>query len=226
MKRKLIAVINSGFTGFVIDFISVPVTAGFTSAAAITIASGQVKSIFGLTITNHSHVEGFIGDWIDVFDNFESARLSDSLLGLICIMILLLLRTMKNVKWFDESQDNESGGSSEGVRKALKTTIWVLSTARNAIVVILCTLMAYGFDPVIPSKASDATFILTGDIQRGLPPFQPPPFSFNDTSTTASGDIIDFKGMISELGSAIAIIPLLAILENVAIAKAFCKPSS
>ena len=36
--------------GFVIDFISVPVTAGFTSAAAITIASGQVKSLFGLKI--------------------------------------------------------------------------------------------------------------------------------------------------------------------------------
>ncbi len=30
-----------------------------------------------------------------------------------------------------------------------------------------------------------------------------------------------FGGMISELGSAIAIIPLLGILENVAIAKAF-----
>ena len=209
-----------------------PVTAGFTSAAAITIASGQVKSIFGLDIQHHSHVEGFIGDWIDVFGNFETARLSDSLLGLICIMVLLSLRTMKGVTWLDESEPENgcqtfctqlTGGSST-VRKVLKTTLWVVSTARNAIVVIICTLMAYGFDPVIPDKARNATFILTGDIQRGLPPFQPPPFSFNDTSQTASGDIIDFQGMVSELGSAIAIIPLLAILENVAIAKAFCKP--
>ena len=29
--------------------------------------------------------------------------------------------------------------------------------------------------------------------------------------------------MVSELGSAVIILPLLAILENVAIAKAFCK---
>ena len=36
--------------GFVIDFISVPVTAGFTSAAALTIACGQVKSLLGLKI--------------------------------------------------------------------------------------------------------------------------------------------------------------------------------
>ena len=44
-----------------IDFISVPVTAGFTSAAAITIASGQVKSIFGLEIHHGSHSEGIAG---------------------------------------------------------------------------------------------------------------------------------------------------------------------
>ena len=52
----------------------------------------------------------------------------------------------------------------------------------------------------------------------GLPPFQPPPFSYNDTVT---GNVTSFGGMITELGSAIAIIPLLGILENVAIAKAF-----
>ena len=38
--------------GFLIDFISLPVIAGFTSAAAITIASGQVKSLLGITVAN------------------------------------------------------------------------------------------------------------------------------------------------------------------------------
>ena len=32
---------------------------------------------------------------------------------------------------------------------------------------------------------------------------------------------MDFAGMLKELGSALIIIPLIAILENVAIAKAF-----
>ena len=36
--------------GFVIDFISVPVIAGFTSAAAITIASGQIKGLLGINV--------------------------------------------------------------------------------------------------------------------------------------------------------------------------------
>jgi len=38
--------------GFLIDFISLPVIAGFTSAASITIATGQVKSLLGITVAN------------------------------------------------------------------------------------------------------------------------------------------------------------------------------
>ena len=38
-----ILLVCCGFTGFLIDFIPFPVINGFTSAAAITIALGQVK---------------------------------------------------------------------------------------------------------------------------------------------------------------------------------------
>lgn len=34
--------------GVLVQFISVPVTTGFTTAAAITIASGQINSLFGI----------------------------------------------------------------------------------------------------------------------------------------------------------------------------------
>ena len=80
--------------GVVIDFISVPVIAGFTSAAAITIASGQVKSIFGLEIIEHSHIEGITGTWIDIIKNIGTIRTSDTILGISCIVILLCLRVM------------------------------------------------------------------------------------------------------------------------------------
>ena len=97
-----------------------------------------------------------------------------------------------------------------------------MATGRNAVIVIACAIIAYAFDPVLPEdrETRNTTFILTGNIESGLPPFQPPPFSVNDTQT---GNVTSFGGMISELGSAIAIIPLLGILENVAIAKAFGK---
>lgn len=80
--------------GVVIDFISVPVIAGFTSAAAITIASGQVKSIFGLEIIEHSHIEGITGTWLDIIKNFGTIRTNDTILGLSCIILLLLLRVI------------------------------------------------------------------------------------------------------------------------------------
>ena len=78
--------------GVVIDFISVPVIAGFTSAAAITIASGQVKSIFGLTIVHHEHIEGIVGTWADIINNFYTIRVNDTILGLSCVVLLLLMR--------------------------------------------------------------------------------------------------------------------------------------
>ena len=63
---------------------------------------------------------------------------------------------------------------------------------------------------------------MTGNIKSGIPHFQPPPFSFNDTSTEPN-KIYAFGDMISELGATAIIIPLLAILNTVAIAKVFCK---
>lgn len=77
-----------------IDFISVPVIAGFTSAAAITIASSQVKGLFGLTLAgkNESHVEGITGTWIDIVRSFDTIRYQDTILGLVCVVILLLMR--------------------------------------------------------------------------------------------------------------------------------------
>ena len=79
--------------GFLIDFISVPVIAGFTSAAAITIASSQIKSLLGLTIVDKSHLHaGIIPSWVDVFTNIKTCRWQDATLGLLSCIVLLSLR--------------------------------------------------------------------------------------------------------------------------------------
>ena len=68
------------------------------------------------------------------------------------------------------------------------------------------------------------TFMLTGKIDAGVPPFSAPPFSIPANATAEGPDHeISFSGMLSELSSAIIIIPIIAILESIAIAKAFCK---
>ena len=65
---------------------------------------------------------------------------------------------------------------------------------------------------------------MTGNIKSGIPKFQPPPFSFNDTSTEPN-TFYAFGDMLSELGGTGILIPLLAILNTVTIAKVFCKYS-
>ena len=79
-------------TGFVIDFISIPVIAGFTSAAAITIATQQVKGLLGLEYGEESAIPGIAGDWIDVFTYIDTIRYQDTILGCACIVVLLAMR--------------------------------------------------------------------------------------------------------------------------------------
>ena len=96
-----------------------------------------------------------------------------------------------------------------------------MCTARNAIIVILCLVLAMIIDPeatICKDDPQGCVFTLTGKVEPGLPAFQAPPFSVSSNETTTH-----FGGMVSTLGSAIVIIPLIAILESVAIAKAFGK---
>lgn len=63
----------------------------------------------------------------------------------------------------------------------------------------------------------------TGDIKGGLPSFSLPPFSINRTDESNNTVWLSFPDICSELGAAIGLIPLIAILEQVAIAKSFGK---
>lgn len=74
-------------------------------------------------------------------------------------------------------------------------------------------ILAYCF-----TTSDFSPFILTGKVNGGLPPIKFPPFSTNIGNQT-----IYFQDMVKELGYSIIAIPLIAILESIAIAKAFCK---
>lgn len=89
-----------------------------------------------------------------------------------------------------------------------------LSLSRNVIAVIIGILLCY----LLSRGSNEMPFRINGDITPGLPPFSPPPFSTVDKD----GNYLGFGDMVSELGGALASIPLLSILEAVAIAKAFC----
>ncbi|XP_068084369.1 sodium-independent sulfate anion transporter [Anabrus simplex] len=190
--------------GFLVDFISVPVTAGFTSAAALTIASAQVKGLLGIKGKSND----FLESWISVFEHIDETREWDVTLGVCTIVCLLLMKKLN---------DFQVKGSNLTTRQIIfNKALWLTSLGRNAIAVVIGGGMAYGF-----YMNSQTPFLLTGDIEEGIPPFKLPPFS-----TVYENRTYEFLDMTEELGTTLITLPLISVLESFAIAKSFSKGKS
>ncbi|RZC40940.1 Sulfate transp domain containing protein, partial [Asbolus verrucosus] len=191
--------------GFLVDFVSTPVVAAFTSAGALTIASSQVKNLLGLKFSANS----FTSVWLNVFHHVAETKKWDALLGVFCCAILLLLRKLKDFGSppLEEKQDEKSKSSPA------KKLIWFCSVARNAFVVIACAIGAY-----LLGAHDLAPFSLTSQVPEGLPAFVVPVAEVQNGNVTVT--VMD---MVREVGMGIFVVPFVAILGNVAIAKAFAK---
>jgi MFS superfamily sulfate permease-like transporter len=75
-------------TGFIIDFISAPVTSGFTSAYSIIIIASQLKSLFGL---QKFKTKGFIDNINQLITHMHELKIWDTIYGVFCIIFLLIL---------------------------------------------------------------------------------------------------------------------------------------
>ncbi|MED6261250.1 hypothetical protein ATANTOWER_002791 [Ataeniobius toweri] len=190
--------------GFLLDFISYPVIKGFTCAAAVTIGFGQVKNILGIQDVPHQ----FFLEVYFTFHNIPEARVGDVVLGLVCLALLIGLMFMKSHPGTDDG--------SVYSRFASKL-VWAVATMRNALVVVAATLVAYSWDAY-----GHQVFTITGHTTRGLPPFSPPPTS----DTTSNGTIVSFKEIVEDFGGGLAVIPLMGLLESIAIAKAFASQNN
>ncbi|CAH2106303.1 unnamed protein product [Euphydryas editha] len=189
--------------GFLVEFVSLPVVSGFTSAAAITIASSQIKGLFGLSF----NAETFISTWREVFNHIGSTRYEDTLLGLSCCVVLMGMKALKDIKLKD-SQDEKVGRIV-----VLQRSLWFAGVARNAVVVVIASVVAF-----FVHEDKNRPLILTGNITPGLPAPQPPPFyTIIGNTTVSAGE------MLSHLGSGLLVVPLVGVISNVAIAKAFSK---
>nr|XP_018913369.1 PREDICTED: sodium-independent sulfate anion transporter-like [Bemisia tabaci] len=190
--------------GFLIDFISGPVSVGFTSAAAIIIATSQVKDLLGLHFT--------AGKFLDVWDQIRihigETSPADASLGIICLIVLFTLRKIKEFKICGANENPTTG------QKYLANILWFISTSRNIIVVLFCSVMAF----IFVQKNGSAPFALSSPVKKGLPTLQLPPFS-----TQVGNRTYNFLDMTSSLGSAILVLPLLSILENISLAKVFSE---
>ncbi|XP_017777984.1 PREDICTED: sodium-independent sulfate anion transporter [Nicrophorus vespilloides] len=194
--------------GFLIDFVSGPVSSGFTSAVALIIVTSQVKDVLGIVVKGNT----FLEMWISIGENIKDTRTWDTVLGVVCIVILLLMRLVAMVK-IGPSQESDGVTKPKQptiVHKIINKTLWLIGTSRNAILVILCGVVGYLF------SSGEPPFKLIGEIPQGLPEFKAPVFSVETEDGT-----ISFIGMVKNLGSGLIVVPLIALLENIAICKAF-----
>uniref|UniRef100_A0A0B7A0U8 STAS domain-containing protein n=1 Tax=Arion vulgaris TaxID=1028688 RepID=A0A0B7A0U8_9EUPU len=194
--------------GILVNFISFPVISAFTSAAAITIALGQVKNILGLKNISND----FLQMVYDTCSKIPETRVWDLTMGLVSLVIVILLRYLRTVKWKD-NPDSPPSIFTIIYRKVL----WLIGTGGNAIVVIGAAGVVAGLE----AHGMKGLISVTGKIQAGMPPFKPPSFELRDGNVTlSSGDIF------AKMGAGIGIVPLLALVENMAIGKAFARTNN
>lgn len=190
----------SGCVIFILGFLNLGFLVQFISAPTITAFISAATIIIGsgqvkplLGISSGSSSE-FIDAWWNVFKHYDEIKVGDTILGLFSLAVLLGMKNLNRVKKFPQF-------------------FKYLSISRNAFVVIMGIVIAYIF-----YINGSEPFKLTGEIKQGLPSFGLPPFS-----TVFEGKTYGFREMFKALGLSLITIPLVSILESVAIAKAFSK---
>ena len=188
--------------GFIVDFISFPVISSFSSAAAISIAASQLKLLFGM----HYSSSRFPDTMVKFFNNFTNVNVWDTMMGMACLSLLIPIQLTKDHRFgsiFDRKHN---------YFYKILNGIWVMiSTARNAIVVIVCAFIAgYHYN------SGTHLFTMTGQIRTGLPPFEFP-LSYIQSNSTDFG----FGKIFTDLGTGVFVVALLGLMESVAVAKAF-----
>ncbi|XP_057381356.1 sodium-independent sulfate anion transporter-like [Daphnia carinata] len=189
--------------GFLIEFIAAPVIAGFTTAAALTIGTTQISSLLGLKF----QAAGFVETWQAVFEHIQETQKWDAVMGFSSVAILLALRLLEKVRIGKD-------GDRTRIQCFINGAFWLISVSRNAIVIIVgCVIAA-----TLIKSGHDAPFEITGNITGGLPSIQAPSFYIEQGNQT-----YNFVEICQNLGSALFVTPLIAILESMAIAKSFAK---
>lgn len=199
--------------GFLLNFVSGPVNSGFTSAAAVIILTSQIKDVLGIKAKGSTFVEMCTS----IFQNIPNTRMNDLLMGLSCLIILLLMRWL--VKFQIGPKDDHL---KSNIHKIINKLIWLIGTARNAILVVLTSTIAY-----VLHRTDQGELQIVGSIPSGMPKLELPSFSLPEIVNETTGEILQqsesFGEIIGNMGSSLIVIPLIALLENISVCKAFGK---
>lgn len=167
--------------GFLLELVSIPVLTGYISAAALTVIVGQAPVIFGMEL------KGTVANKIrETFMSLPKTRGFDFAVGSISMVLLIGIQIL---------------GRRYGKTSKIA---WIVSVGRNAIVIILASIVAFLAHPKHEQGESPTAFALTGTIPPGL--------------RTSKAPDMTLVGRI--LPNAITVF-VAAALEHFAVAKSF-----
>ncbi|KAG5324414.1 S2611 protein, partial [Acromyrmex heyeri] len=130
----LMSVLN---LGFLVDFISVPVTSGFMSAGALIIVIAQLQGFLGLKYKSKSITDNLY----QLFKNINKVRLTDFTLAISSFIFLLILKKLKDID-YPCMRNKKDARRNEIIKKVL----WYFSILRNALIVLITSTIAYEFE--------------------------------------------------------------------------------
>ncbi|XP_055903768.1 sodium-independent sulfate anion transporter-like [Eupeodes corollae] len=200
--------------GFLVDFVSGPVNSGFTSAVALIILTSQMKNLLNVKATGST----FVKMWASVLQNITKSHISDTCLGLSSITFLLTFRWIGGLRVGPKDRNLQTCK-----QKFINKCLWIMGISRNGVLVIASALIGWYLD-----RIGNQYFTLIGAIPQGVPRFSLPPFSIPEirgNGTNGEEIIIQqgetFSEMIGHIGSGLVVVPLIALLENISVCKAF-----
>lgn len=177
------------------DFISIPVVSGFTSATALTIIANSLRPLMGITDSYNNRGSDFINSWQVIFKDFPIIQCGDTLAGILTIVILILMKFLERIPFFPRF-------------------FTFISKCRVLTVIITGTLAAYYFEAI----TGTIPFAITGSVVDTHPQFNPPEFS-----TVYHNETLNFWGMVEHMGLRVATIPIVSIMQLFITTKVFCK---
>ncbi|OQV16491.1 Sodium-independent sulfate anion transporter [Hypsibius exemplaris] len=188
--------------GFLINFISTPVVSGFTQAAVIVIILSQVKNIMGVSFGSaKDNVGQTLAHYVR---KMPDTRGWDVLMGCLCITLLLLMREMAFPAW----KAREGRQHPPKWWAVVKEAVRLMNVSRYAIVVVSATIFEY----VMEVGFNQHYLSVTGPVTAKISAPKPPNFAVENLSL---GEIL------STFGAGLVLVPLLATMESVAVAKTF-----
>lgn len=191
--------------GTLVDFISLPVASGFSSAASVIVIVNLFKGILGLKFSS----SGFLDLTCKLIQHIPDTNKWDLSLGLICTVVLIFLKKFnETLKALFKSPKFVSGWNHFGL-----SLIWFAVTARSAIVVLVAAVISYFL------ACEGLNYLtLSADVVPGLPHFHFPPLHVE-----RDGEPLGFIEICEDLKWSIVLVPLVAILQHIAIAKSFAN---